>query len=373
MDLLNPIDQKQLVGNILSCTPPVVERVLSHLPMKDLHCSAQVCRLWCDVAQLIKKKRTQPVWMFWVTSKVSKTNKSKRKISEEDDARNHINSVISTASSEPRLALLFASRHFFEDDAFSVAEYLASTLPPECVLLGTGTDGIVGTKVDGSSAMEEEKLMGFSCLVLPHIPGVETYHFVIRDAEQIGHSSRNKILHDEEFASLTGIPMNKHIKCLLLFCNTPEEGRIGAKVVLNTVLEKQNGKVAIGGGYVENIVAPENMMSSDITFPHTMGIAICGDNVEAASIILKHKVKSKNDVEKAIRELKLCGFSEKRSFAFMFACVARGRHHYKEENVEPSVFHKEFPNTPLFGLFGNGEIGTSYLPLPDEDRQKKKI
>ena len=47
----------------------------------------------------------------------------------------------------------------------------------------------------------------------------------------------------------------------------------------------------------------------------------------------------------------------------MFACVGRGYHHYKRQsNVESQCFRKLFPNTPLFGFFGNGEIGYDFLP-----------
>lgn len=47
----------------------------------------------------------------------------------------------------------------------------------------------------------------------------------------------------------------------------------------------------------------------------------------------------------------------------MFACVGRGKYfHEGVENVESKLFRKVFPNTPLFGFFGNGEIGYDYLP-----------
>jgi hypothetical protein len=51
------------------------------------------------------------------------------------------------------------------------------------------------------------------------------------------------------------------------------------------------------------------------------------------------------------------------SIGLMFACVGRGRHHYKgKRNVESAAFRRHFPKTPLLGYFGNGEIGFKLLP-----------
>ena len=42
----------------------------------------------------------------------------------------------------------------------------------------------------------------------------------------------------------------------------------------------------------------------------------------------------------------------------MFACCGRGENHYRgRAGLEATCFAKLFPNTPLAGLFGNGEIG----------------
>ena len=47
----------------------------------------------------------------------------------------------------------------------------------------------------------------------------------------------------------------------------------------------------------------------------------------------------------------------------MFACCGRGEKFYKgKRNLESEVFRKLYPNTPLLGIFGFGEIGLTYLP-----------
>ncbi|CAL4221015.1 unnamed protein product, partial [Meganyctiphanes norvegica] len=84
--------------------------------------------------------------------------------------------------------------------------------------------------------------------------------------------------------------------------------------------------------------------------------------------------------------LKSCGLPEKQSMAFFFSCCGRGKLWYQQRgdnandytNVETKAFKKVFPNTPIFGFFGTGEIGITFLPKfgneedPTEGSQQKK-
>ena len=93
-----------------------------------------------------------------------------------------------------------------------------------------------------------------------------------------------------------------------------------------------------------------------------MCVALCGPKVHVVSVILKEAVDTAKEAEKVIKRLKDCNLPEENSFAFMFACIGRGKAHYNgTENVESSVFKKYFPKTPLFGFFGNGEVGFDHL------------
>ncbi|ESP00670.1 hypothetical protein LOTGIDRAFT_77680, partial [Lottia gigantea] len=86
-------------------------------------------------------------------------------------------------------------------------------------------------------------------------------------------------------------------------------------------------------------------------------VAFCGDSVQVASVIIQESVSEPAEVENCMKKLKSHELSEKRSVAFMYACVGRGEMHYSAPNVESSIFRKHFPKTPILGLFGNGEIG----------------
>lgn len=104
-----------------------------------------------------------------------------------------------------------------------------------------------------------------------------------------------------------------------------------------------------------------------------MSVAFCGPNVHVASVVLHEEIDTPEGVEKVIKKLKDCNLPEGKSFAFMFACIGRGHAHFHgSTNVESSVFKRYFPNTPLFGFFGNGEIGFDYLYKYGENQCSQK-
>jgi len=122
----------------------------------------------------------------------------------------------------------------------------------------------------------------------------------------------------------------------------------------------------IAGGYVNEKYVREsngefNRFSSDVLMS---GIAICGQEVKVASVLIRDEMETEQEVESVIKELAEHKLPLANSFGLMYACVGRGIHVYDgAHNVESKVFKKYFPNTPLFGFFGNGEIGSSYPPV----------
>lgn len=90
-----------------------------------------------------------------------------------------------------------------------------------------------------------------------------------------------------------------------------------------------------------------------------IGVTFSGPNVKAISVILNEQVRTRSEAKTAIARLKEANLPVRPKFSlgFMFACAGRGLHFYEEDNVESEEFHKLFPDTPLFGFFGGGEIG----------------
>ena len=93
-----------------------------------------------------------------------------------------------------------------------------------------------------------------------------------------------------------------------------------------------------------------------------MCVAFSGKKVKVATIVARETVQTEESFEKEVQRLKNSGLSEKNSFAFMFACVGRGSGMYNKEDVETAIFKKYFPNTPIIGFFGNGEVGFDCFP-----------
>lgn len=75
-------------------------------------------------------------------------------------------------------------------------------------------------------------------------------------------------------------------------------------------------------------------------------------------MLLSEDVSDEKAAEAAVQRLKAAGIPERDTVGFMFACVGRGFQYYRAKgNVEADAFRKFFPSVPLFGFFGNGEIG----------------
>ena len=140
----------------------------------------------------------------------------------------------------------------------------------------------------------------------------------------------------------------------------------------------------------------EEEQNPNSDYSKTVGMCFLGDNVKAASVLLTSQMDTKGKVEAELSKLKSCELSESNSIAFMFACCGRvsnlpfhvltyflsysnskillqGAAFYKRKsNVESEVFRKLFPKTDLIGIFGNGEIGMTYLPQ-DNASDKKPV
>ena len=97
-----------------------------------------------------------------------------------------------------------------------------------------------------------------------------------------------------------------------------------------------------------------------------VGLALSGPKIQGASVLLEQDVSSPKAAEATIQRLKAANLPERNTLGFMFACVGRGHNYYNNQpNVEADTFRKVFPNIPLFGFFGNGEIGCDRIVKED--------
>lgn len=86
-------------------------------------------------------------------------------------------------------------------------------------------------------------------------------------------------------------------------------------------------------------------------------IKLSDPNLQSWSVVLPRSCKSSHHIEKKLEDLKNNIQLKKYSLALMFACCARSG----IMDLEVGLFKKVFPQIPLAGLNGDGEIGLNTL------------
>lgn len=390
------MDANEKFGLILSTTPPIVESILNNLRMRDLYSCASVCKLWNNIVLTIKKNRKDLFWSLidynWCCFAHSENVDDDDKIYSAhpwdipSPLRVFFHVDLSRASSDPKFALLFCSHQLLtklqkfvryaraEPESSEgkssgtprkkvkplysnkVMDFLSNHLPNTCNTLFCAAQGIVGTPFNKTSPQEVESSPALGGVFFPSLNGVDVYQFPI-----------NNVMCLNCLPAVTGIPEDQKVKCLFVFTKSVPHRKGSACRLIDHYLKEQDNDMAVGGAVVDELCC---RTSSSKTFSG-VGIAFTGDNVKATSVILKENVRTWASAEKQLRRLQSCSVLGDQNCAFMFACVARGSGFYNNSNVEACVFHKLFPSVPLFGVFGNGEIGIEYLPNSSAHKKEK--
>ncbi|XP_045429388.1 F-box only protein 22 isoform X3 [Pipistrellus kuhlii] len=157
---------------------------------------------------------------------------------------------------------------------------------------------------------------------------------------------------------IVGLLDNPELRVVLVFgyncC------KVGASSYLQRVVRTfSDTNVVVAGGQVDNLVSLTNdTCPVDVDGAGVAGLALSGQRVQGATVLLGEDVGDERAAEAAVQRLKAAGIPERHTVGFMFACVGRGAQFYRgRAHVEADAFRKAFPGVPLFGFFGNGEIG----------------
>ncbi|NWU96987.1 FBX22 protein, partial [Upupa epops] len=342
---------------VLSNLAEVVERVLSFLPIKSLLSAACVCRLWRECARRILRARQRVAWVSALEPGPADSHALVRTLARELE-RVHV---------LPQTVLYIADAETFsghEDcheqkkarkrNSKETAIALEKLLPKRCQVLGLVTPGIVVTPMGSSSNQPqeiEEGEAGFA-LLFPKIDGVKihTFHF--------SKDSKNRIFDESKFAE-AGLKNNPDLRVVLLFGYN--SWKSGATRFLHQIVNPLNEKsIILAGGQVESFTSltSENNNAQPGDACGVVGLAFSGPQIQSATVLLDQDVADERTAEAAMQRLKAANIPEHNTIGFMFACVGRGYRHYKtKRNMEADAFRKFFPNIPLFGFFGHGEIG----------------
>ncbi|EMP27751.1 F-box only protein 22 [Chelonia mydas] len=286
---------------VLSNLAEVVERILSFLPTKALLRAACVCRLWRECARRLLRTQQSIAWVSALESGPSDSHSLVHALAEElENVHVLPQTVLYIADAETFSGYeeCHGQKRARKRNSKETATALEKLLPKRCQVLGLVTPGIVGLK------------------------------------------------------------NNPELRVVLLFVYN--SWKPGANRFLHQIINPLNEKsIILAGGHVESLtsLSSENNTEAGDSCG-VVGLAFSGPQLQSATVLLDQDVIDERTVEAAMQRLKAANIPEHNTIGFMFACVGRGYQYYKtKRNLEADAFRKFFPNVPLFGFFGHGEIG----------------
>ncbi|KAM3624983.1 uncharacterized protein V6R79_004897 [Siganus canaliculatus] len=351
--------QDSKAAYILSNVAEVVERILMFVPTKSLLRIASVCRLWRNCARRVLRTQQD---LTYVSA------------SGPGCADGHVlcNTLVKEVEKVfllPKTVLAMVDCESFNGQGYCfrqskakksrhtphTVEELNVLFPKGCDILGITTPGIVLTphgSRPGPPQEFQEGEAGFA-VMFPNMEGVniKPFHFCKKSFSPAALEE-------------AGLVDNPELRVVLIFVY--EAYKPGGARFLSQILEPlSKSKALIAGGLIEKVFSPNQECCGQGAYG-VVGLALSGPKVQGASVLLDQDISNPKDAEVTIQRLKAAKIPERNTLGFMFACLGRGQNYYSNQsNVEADAFHKVFPNTPLFGLFGNGEIGCDRIVKED--------
>ncbi|CAG02350.1 unnamed protein product, partial [Tetraodon nigroviridis] len=352
---------------VLSNVAVVVERILTFVPTKSLLRIASVCKLWKNCARRVL--RTQQQLSYVSASGRSKTgihvlcNTLAEDVEKVFLLPKTVLAMVDCDTLHERSIVIGLNEGKLGCKSPDMVDVLSSLLPKSCDIMGISTPGIVLTPCGSSSSPPQEHQEGEAgfAIMLPSMDGVHVKPF---------HFCKNSI--SPTALKEAGLVDNPDLRVVLLFVYSPYQS--GGRRFLKQLLDPLGkSKALIAGGIVESAFSPRSQCC-DLGGYGVVGLALSGPKVQGASVLLDQDVVNPKGAEATVRRLKAAKIPEGNTLGLMFACVGRGRSYYNQSDVESSAFRKVFPTVPLFGLFGNGEIGCDRIvkddyTLCDSDRK----
>lgn len=194
------------------------------------------------------------------------------------------------------------------------------------------------------------------------------YPFEIRRNTKIPSDISRSDLH----RLLGCVPDYTAIRCVIFFVI---HNGSDTDVCIEKLREYYSTDVALIGGFVNRIRYNDRENQAKSSTYDTHGIVLTGDpkHLNIQQIVLETDVNTREAVRDKLKQFRPIDNNACLSFGIQISCVGRGSDFYNDEkHVECSEFRKLFPNTPLIGIFGNGELGHDYLLNDNETSQQKR-
>lgn len=343
---------------VLSNLAEVVERVFTFLPAKALLRVAGVCRLWRECVRRVLRTHRTVTWIAAGPAEAGHLDGHclvRALAAELENVHVLPQTVLYMADSETFISLEECRGHKRARKRTSMEAALAleKLLPRHCQVLGIVTPGIVVTPMGSTGNRPLEIEIGESgfALLFPQIEGIkiQPFHFM--------KDPKNSTLERHQLTEV-GLLDNPELRVVLVFgyncC------KAGASTYLQRVVSTfSDMNVILAGGQVDHLSSLTcGRRPLGVEAAGVVGLAFSGPRIQSATVLLNEDVNDEPSVEAAMQRLKAANIPEQNTVAFMFACVGRGFRYYRAKgNVEADAFRKLFPRVPLFGFFGNGEIG----------------
>nr|XP_051690524.1 F-box only protein 22 [Oryctolagus cuniculus] len=343
---------------VLSNLAEVVERVFTFLPAKALLRVAGVCRLWRECVRRVLRTHRGVTWISAGPAEAGHPEGHclVRALAQElENVRILPQTVLYMADSETFIRLEECRGHKRGKKRTSMETALAleKLFPKQCQVLGIVTPGIIVTPMGSGSNRPLEIEIGESgfALLFPQIEGIkiQPFHFM--------KDPKSPTLERHQLTE-AGLLDNPELRVVLVFgyncC------KVGASAYLQRVVSTfSDMNIILAGGQVDHLAsltAEKSPLGVDAA--GVVGLSLSGARIQSATVLLSEDVTDEKAAEAAMQRLKAASIPQHNTVGFMFACVGRGFQHYGAKgNVEADAFRKLFPGIPLFGFFGNGEIG----------------
>lgn len=382
--------------------PLVIGLVVSYLDLRSLYKVRILSREWLLEAHKAICKRKGILHMSYVYDTCRRPDLAEVHLLNQLGLLGHtkrmlIDHVTGTLKdhlwSQPKFGFMFHSGT--KTLQYDLMKSVKGHLPPDCRILGLfSRSGLI------PAVKNEENNSFVSCeLQVRSLNGICYSFWPSFDGVELTVFDETSTL--SEFAPRAD-GSHKKLKALFVF-STSYMTRIGIGrresykrfQAVNETFDAYKRKIALAGVVVdviqyestclsedddseEDSLQPLNEKSSQVkTRRPFLGVAISGERVKAASVIIDSDCDTCDQLETELMEFKKSldfdadvYSSRQKTFGFLFTCSGRGPTMFNDANAETGVINKIFPKVYFTGIYGDGEFGENYWPKNHGDSSK---
>lgn len=353
----------------------------------------RVCKKWNLLAnEVLRKRQSYPQTFIY---------QLKENCDKMIDFDEEINSELEKVWFKPTLSLFFLNRPaFFESmstsndreqnpDSYPKSKRLKTDMKKDTIsnliknklslnlskLFIVG-DGIIGSNKNNGLEIESDcEQSAFSSLF---ISKNDTYRF---DYKPVYFKTKlPEIKTEQDLDKFLGVKQNEEIRFLLILVDGFSDSKLiplldNLDRIRKIKMERNVKKsFACSGGIVKKL---DDCSGKRTKLVFLSLISKVDSKCKVSQIVIREPIQQDFDEiwNEKIDLMKKSGIYSNRDkgLAFQVSCCGRGKDYHSKENFESNMFLKEFPNVPLVGFFGYGEIGVDYLPDYRTDSNKNLI